>query len=198
MRHVRQVRGGKTNLFYDYIGSDYVELAFQYAYETRAKLQAANSKTNIKLFYNDYNTFATYGANKRDAIIQLVKSVNSFASDGNGGYLKFCDGIGMQSYIGGYGQQSGCMNDNDITLVKNAIEKFAENNVEVHVTELAVRNYDNDASRSMQPFTRNSCRHMWILTRRHRQQERPDRLRAFPFGACLTHHICQRQITATK
>ena len=42
----------------------------------------------------------------------------------------------MQSYIGGYGQQSGCMNDNDITLVKNAIEKFAENNVEVHVTEL--------------------------------------------------------------
>lgn len=145
VRHVRQVRGGKTNLFYDYIGSDYVELAFRYAYETRAKLQAANSKTNIKLFYNDYNTFATYGANKRDAIIQLVKSVNSFASDGNGGYLKLCDGIGMQSYIGGYGQQSGCMNDNDITLVKNAIEKFAENNVEVHVTELAVRNYDNDA-----------------------------------------------------
>ena len=145
VRHVRQVRGGKTNLFYDYIGSDYVELAFRYAYETRAKLQAANSKTNIKLFYNDYNTFATYGANKRDAIIQLLKSINSFASDGNGGYLKLCDGIGMQSYIGGYGQQSGCMNDNDITLVKNAIEKFAENNVEVHVTELAVRNYDNDA-----------------------------------------------------
>ena len=145
VRHVRQVRGGKTNLFYDYIGSDYVELAFRYAYETRAKLQAANSKTNIKLFYNDYNTFATYGANKRDAIIQLVKSINSFESDGNGGYLKLCDGIGMQSYIGGYGQQSGCMNDNDITLVKNAIEKFAENNVEVHVTELAVRNYDNDA-----------------------------------------------------
>lgn len=77
VRHVRQVRGGKTNLFYDYIGSDYVELAFRYAYETRAKLQAANSKTNIKLFYNDYNTFATYGANKRDAIIQLVKRAST-------------------------------------------------------------------------------------------------------------------------
>ena len=36
VRHVRQVRGGKTNLFYDYIGSDYVELAFRYAYESRA------------------------------------------------------------------------------------------------------------------------------------------------------------------
>ena len=199
VRHVRQVRGGKTNLFYDYIGSDYVELAFRYAYETRAKLQAANSKTNIKLFYNDYNTFATYGANKRDAIIQLVKSVNSFASDGNGGYLKLCDGIGMQSYIGGYGQQSGCMNDNDITLVKNAIEKFAENNVEVHVTELAVRNYDNDAEPEHAAFYKKLVQtYVGILTRRHRQQERPDRLRAFPFGACLTHHICQRQITATK
>lgn len=54
-----------------------------------------------------------------------------------------------------------------ITLVKNAIEKFAENNVEVHVTELAVRNYDNEQSRMQQHFTRNSCRHMWILTRRH-------------------------------
>lgn len=145
VRHVRQVRGSKTNLFYDHLGSDYVELAFQYAYETRAKLQAANNKTNIKLFYNDYNTFMTYGSNKRDAIIQLVKSINSFASDGNGGYLKLCDGIGMQSYIGGYGKQSGCMNESDITAVKNAIEKFAENDVEIHVTELAVRNYDNNA-----------------------------------------------------
>lgn len=145
VRHVRQVRGSKTNLFYDHVGSDYVELAFQYAYETRAKLQAANSKTNIKLFYNDYNTFATYGANKRDAIIELVKSVNSYVSDGKGGYLKLCDGIGMQSYIGGYGKQSGCMNESDISAIKAAIEKFAENGVEVHVTELAVRNYENEA-----------------------------------------------------
>lgn len=146
-RHVRQVRGGNTNLFYDHIGSDYVELAFKYAYETRKTLQAANSKTNIKLFYNDYNTFMTYGANKRDAIIELVKSVNRYASDGNGGYLKLCDGIGMQSYIGGYGQQSGCMNESDITAIKTAIEKFANLGVEVHVTELAVRNYEDTAAR---------------------------------------------------
>lgn len=146
-RHVRQVRGGKTNLFYDHIGSDYVELAFKYAYETRKTLQAANSKTDIKLFYNDYNTFMTYGANKRDAIIELVKRVNSYASDGNGGYLKLCDGIGMQSYIGGYGQQSGCMNESNITDIKTAIEKFANLGVEVHVTELAVRNYEDTAAR---------------------------------------------------
>lgn len=146
-RHVRQVRGENTNLFYDHIGPDYVELAFKYAYETRKTLQEANSKTNIKLFYNDYNTFMTYGANKRDAIIELVKSVNSYASDGNGGYLKLCDGIGMQSYIGGYGQQSGCMNESNITDIKTAIEKFANLGVEVHVTELAVRNYEDTAAR---------------------------------------------------
>ena len=144
VRHVRTVRGGKTNLFYDHIGKDYVELAFKYAYETRKTLGAED---RIKLFYNDYNTFMTYGANKRDAIVELVKSVNSSVSDGQGGYLKLCDGIGMQSYIGGYGQQSGCMKDNDITAVKNAIEKFASIGVEVHVTELAVRNYERSDER---------------------------------------------------
>ena len=146
-RHVRKVRGGKTNLFYDHIGSDYVELSFQYAYETRKKLGAEDS---IKLFYNDYNTFMTYGLNKRDAIIELVKSVNLFAQDGAGDYLKLCDGIGMQSYIGGYGQQSGCMNSNDITSIKNAIEKFAAIGVEVHVTELAVRNYERSEEREQE------------------------------------------------
>lgn len=144
VRHVRTVRSGKTNLFYNHIGKDYVELAFKYAYETRKTLGAEN---RIKLFYNDYNTFMTYGTNKRDAIVELVKSVNSSVSDGQGGHLKLCDGIGMQSYIGGYGQQSGCMNDNDITAVKNAIEKFASIGVEVHVTELAVRNYERSDER---------------------------------------------------
>ena len=52
VRHVRTVRGGKTNLFYDHIGKDYVELAFKYAYETRKTLGAED---RIKLFYNDYN-----------------------------------------------------------------------------------------------------------------------------------------------
>ena len=144
VRHVRTVRSGKTNLFYNHIGKDYVELAFKYAYETRKTLGAED---RIKLFYNDYNTFMTYGTNKRDAIVELVKSVNSSVSDGQGGHLKLCDGIGMQSYIGGYGQQSGCMNDNDITAVKNAIEKFASIRVEVHVTELAVRNYERSDER---------------------------------------------------
>ena len=140
-RHVRTKRGEATNLFYDHMGSNYVEESFLYAREVADELEAKNAATDIKLMYNDYSTF--YQA-KRDAIIALVKSINTYQEDGKGGYVKLCDGIGMQSYIGGYGIQSGCMNRSDITLIKTAIEKFAEQDVEVHVTELAVRNYQND------------------------------------------------------
>ena len=32
---------------------------------------------------------------------------------------KLCDGLGMQGYVGGYGQQAGCMSPNDIKLFGN-------------------------------------------------------------------------------
>ncbi len=140
-RHVRIKRGDATNLFYDHVGSDYVELAFKYAHEVVEEMKETDSSINIDLYYNDYNTF--YDA-KRDAICNLVTSINSYVSDGNGGYVKLCDGVGMQSYIGGFGSQNGCMNESDITRVKTAIEKFAALGVDVQVTELAVRNYQDD------------------------------------------------------
>lgn len=136
-RHVRTLRGGKANLFYDHVGSDYVELAFLYARQT---LQAMGNP-RIDLYYNDYSTFY---AGKRDAICELIKSINRYQSDGNGGYLKLCDGMGMQSYIGGFGTQNGCMNNGDIALVKTAMLKFADLGIDVQVTELAVRNYESD------------------------------------------------------
>lgn len=140
-RHVRTSRGGTANVFYETLGEDYVELSFQYTYEVVEKLKEKDSSISIDLYYNDYNTF--YEA-KRDAICELVKSINSYVSDGNGGYVKLCDGVGMQSYIGGYGSQSGCMNDTNITQVKTAIQTFAALGVDVQVTELAVRNYQDD------------------------------------------------------
>lgn len=140
-RHVRTKRGTATNLFYDHVGSDYVELAFQYAHEVVEELKAEKPSVNIDLYYNDYNTFY---ADKRDAICNLITSINSFVSDEKGGYVKLCDGVGMQSYIGGYGSQGGCMNESNIQQVKTAIEKFASLGVDVQVTELAVRNYQGD------------------------------------------------------
>ena len=126
-RRVRTTRSGTTNYFYDIIGPDYVELSFKYAKNTVNKV---NPK--IKLFYNDYNTF--YGE-KRNAISNLIKSINKNE--------KLCDGIGMQGYVGGYGTQAGCMNANDLKLFSEAIKFYGSLGLEVHVTEMALRNYDN-------------------------------------------------------
>ena len=48
----------------------------------------------------------------------------------------------MQGYIGGYGQQNGCMNGNDLNLIKTAIKMYSDLGIEVQLTEVAVRNYD--------------------------------------------------------
>ena len=136
-RHIRTVRSGVRNYFYDVIGPDYVALSFLYAKDA---VLAANA--DIKLFLNDYNAFQT---TKRDAICALVESVNSFATDADGNARKLCDGVGMQGYIGGYGTQGGCMNPSDIKAIKEAIQKYDAMGLEVHVTEMAVRTYVNDA-----------------------------------------------------
>ncbi|WP_054741483.1 endo-1,4-beta-xylanase [Cellulosilyticum ruminicola] len=134
-------RGVEDNIWSQRVGSDYIELSFKYAKDAIDKCALENGgKTNIKLFYNDFSTFYP---EKRDAICNLVKSLNSYEKDSNGEYIKLCDGVGMQGYIGGYGKQDGCMNTGDITLIKNAIKKFHSLGVEVQVTEMAVRNYDN-------------------------------------------------------
>ena len=125
-RHVRTSRGGTPNYFYDVIGPDYVELSFNYARQAAKKANA-----NIKLFYNDYNTFLSP---KREAIGKLIESINKNE--------KLCDGVGMQGYVGGYGQQAGCMNPNDINKFKNAIVFYTNMGLEVQVTELALRNYE--------------------------------------------------------
>ena len=127
-RRVRTIRGGTTNYFYDVIGPDYVELSFKYARQAAKKANA-----NIKLFYNDYNTFYSP---KKEAIAKLIESINKDE--------KLCDGVGMQGYVGGYGQQSGCMNANDIKLFESAIKFYSNMGLEVHVTELALRNYEKD------------------------------------------------------
>ncbi|MBQ8799222.1 MAG: endo-1,4-beta-xylanase [Lachnospiraceae bacterium] len=138
-RHVRTWRGTTANQFYNIIGSDYIELSFLYAKDVVEKLQKKNPEVSIALFYNDYNTFY---AEKRDAICEVVKSINSYAKDANGKYRKLCDGVGMQSYIGGYGYQEGCLDPALIDMIREAIEKYHALDVEVHVTEMAVRNYD--------------------------------------------------------
>ncbi len=135
-RHLRTIRSGVDNLFKTHVGDDYVEFAFLCAKDTVEKLGA-----DIKLFYNDYNMFFN---EKRDAAIALARSINTYAKDENGNYRQLIDGMGMQGYIGGYGTQQDCLNDNHITRIETAINLYAKEGLEVHITEMAVRNFQKD------------------------------------------------------
>lgn len=138
-RHIRTLRGNVENQFYNIIGKDYVELSFLYAKDVVEKLQEKNPEVSITLFYNDYNAFFD---EKCDSICEVVKSINSYAKNPDGTYRKLCEGVGMQSYIGGYGEQEGCLDPEHIERIRRSIEKYHALGVEVHVTEMAVRNYD--------------------------------------------------------
>ena len=133
-RHLRTMRSGAVNLFQKYMGDDYVELAFLYARNAVETLDA-----DIGLYYNDYNA---YFPDKAAAIIELAKSVNSYSFDANGNPRKLMDGIGMQGYIGGYGTQSGCMEPSHPAMIKTAILNYAALDLDVQITEMAVRNFE--------------------------------------------------------
>jgi len=135
-RHLRTVRSGVDNLFKTYVGDDYVEFAFLCAKDTVEKLGA-----DITLFYNDYNMFF---AEKRQAALALVESINTYAVDADGSCRKLIDGIGMQGYIGGYGTQNDCLNDSHITRIQDSIHLYAQAGMQVHITEMAVRNFLDD------------------------------------------------------
>ncbi len=161
-RHVRTRRSGSINPFQVYIGDDYVELAFLYAHETVEKLDA-----DIKLFYNDYNMFMS---GKRQAAIELVRSINSYVTDENCAPVQLCDGVGMQGYIGGYGTQSGCMQQNNLADIKKSILAYHELGVEVQLTEMAVRNYREDLETEHANFYRSLFK---VFKSINRGQEEP-------------------------
>ena len=133
-RHLRTLRSGADNLFQKYMGDDYVELSFLYARNVVEALGA-----DIKLYYNDYNA---YFSDKATAILNLARSVNSYAQNEDGTPRKLMDGIGMQGYIGGYGVQQGCLEESHLGMIKNAILGYAAEGFEVQITEMAVRNFD--------------------------------------------------------
>ena len=143
-RHLRTKRNGEKNCFREYLGDDYVEYAFLCARNTQEKLGA-----DIKLFYNDYNLFF---ADKRNAACELVKSIQSYATDGDGNPRSLIDGVGMQGYMGGYGEQNGCLDPGIITNVGLSIRTYASLGLEVQLTEMAVRNFDKSRAADHDAF----------------------------------------------
>lgn len=106
----RTMTGEDPNPWYDTIGEDYVEMAFTYARKYVDE--------DVKLFYNDYNTYQTP---KTQAIYDLCSHLKDEG---------LIDGIGMQGYWG-----IDYPNDE---AIKTAITKFAELGLEIQVTELSI------------------------------------------------------------
>ena len=102
--------------WYETIGEDYFEAAFQYARKYAAE--------GVKLFYNDYNS---YEIAKRDFIFAKVKQLKE---------KNLIDGVGMQSHWG--------YDYPDIDMIELAVEKFCSiEGIEVQLTEIDMHTTDN-------------------------------------------------------
>ncbi|MDE7297926.1 MAG: endo-1,4-beta-xylanase, partial [Lachnospiraceae bacterium] len=121
---IRTMNGDEENLWYKVVGADYVEKAFEYARKY--------APSDVKLFYNDYNTFQSV---KNEKICALLKDLSAKG---------LVDGVGMQSYLG--------RKDPDIKgrsgSVQRAIENFAELGLEIQITELTI-NIDEPDERAL-------------------------------------------------
>lgn len=109
------------NKYYDIIGGDFIKYAFQYAKEAVAK-----TGKDIKLFYNDFNTFQ---GTRTDYMIDLINYLNKDE--------KLLDCMGMEGYVLTYWPEP--------SDVLKAMKRFAECGVQVGINELCVRLNDDIA-----------------------------------------------------
>jgi GH35 family endo-1,4-beta-xylanase len=118
------------NPWYTTMGPDYVIKAFRIARKYADK--------NIKLIYNDYNTFMSQKTNAICNLVKLLKAEN------------LIDGVGLQSYL-----NADWPNRNDY---KSAIQKFSSLGVEIQITELTIKTdgsgnkFNNQATHYQQVF----------------------------------------------
>lgn len=106
----------EDSLWYQVIGEEYIEKAFEFARKYADK--------DVKLFYNDYNT---YLPERRIAITNLAKELKE---------KQLIDGIGMQSHIQ--------LDSPSVLDYKDTICKFGELGLEIHITELDMNTKNND------------------------------------------------------
>ena len=109
----------RRSKFYEIIGEDYLEKAFQYAHEADPSAQ---------LFYNDYNTES---ASKRERIYQLVKKLTEKGVPING--------VGLQGHWSIY--------EPTAAELAESITKFASLGLKVQITELDVSVYPKEHER---------------------------------------------------
>lgn len=109
----------RKSKFYEIIGEEYIEKAFQYAHE---------ADPTAMLFYNDYNTES---ASKRERIYQLVKKLKDKGVPING--------VGLQGHWSLY--------EPTAQELEESITKFAGLSLTVQITELDVSVYPKEHGR---------------------------------------------------
>lgn len=109
----------RKSKFYEIIGEDYIEKAFEYAHAADPSAQ---------LFYNDYNT---ENASKRDRIYQLVKKLKAKGVPING--------VGLQGHWSIY--------EPTAQELEESINRFASLGLKVQVTELDMSVYPKEHER---------------------------------------------------
>lgn len=97
----------RNSKFREIIGDDYIKLAFQFAHE---------ADPDAELYYNDYNEWYP---GKRDAVVNMVKSLKEEGIR--------IDGVGMQGHMG--------MQEPTIADYETAIEAYTSAGVKVMITE---------------------------------------------------------------
>lgn len=106
----RTANGDEENPWYMTIGTEYVESAFRFARQYAA--------ADVKLFYNDFNTYESV---KRNAIYKLCEDLKAKG---------LVDGIGMQGYWG--------LDYPNTSTIVDTIKMFSKLDVEIQITELSV------------------------------------------------------------
>lgn len=110
------------NYWYEVIGAEYIEKAFEYARKYAEPEQ--------KLYYNDYNC---YDKTKTFAIYDMAEALKEKG---------LIDGIGLQSHIG--------MTYPSISDYEYTITKFGQLGVEIQITELDISQEDNSEEAQME------------------------------------------------
>jgi len=108
----------RGSLYYEVIGKDFFEKAFEYARKYAAPDQ--------KLFYNDYNTHETQ---KMKKIIEILEPLVAKG---------LVDGVGLQSHVG--------ITAPSIGVIRSSIREYAKLGIEIHITELDVDQQKNTES----------------------------------------------------
>ena len=96
--------------FYEIIGEDYIQLAFQFAHE---------ADPDAELYYNDYS-MALPG--RREGVVAMVKKMQEAG-------LRI-DGIGMQTHVG--------MDYPDLAEYEKSMEAYAALGVKIMITEMDI------------------------------------------------------------